>query len=95
MPTSSAFGFNTPFFEQLEFFRNKLNLPSERWDDIKKAAHDRAFIVAGAMKADLLEDLNGAVEKAIRGGLGIEEFRKDFADIVQKHGWHGWTGEGS
>ena len=42
------FGFNTPFAEQLDFFRQKLNLPSERWDDIQKAAHDRAFIVAGA-----------------------------------------------
>ncbi|WP_413879007.1 hypothetical protein [Candidatus Aalborgicola defluviihabitans] len=28
----------------------KLNLPTERWDDIKAAAHDRAFIVAGAQR---------------------------------------------
>lgn len=89
------FGFNTPFFEQLEFFRKKLNLPSERWDDIKKAAHDRAFIVAGAMKADLVSDLRGAVDKAIEHGQGLEEFRKDFKSIVQKHGWTGWTGEGT
>ena len=27
-------------------------------------AHDRAFIVAGAMKADLLADLRGAVDDA-------------------------------
>ncbi len=53
------------------------------------------FIVAGAMKADLLKDLNSAVEKAIREGKGLEEFRKDFAAIVRKNGWTGWTGEGS
>ena len=92
---SAAFGFDTPFFEQIEFFRNKLNLPSERWDDIKKAAHDRAFIVAGVMKADLLSDLNGAVDNAIAGGGGQEAFNESFSAIVQKHGWHGWTGEGS
>jgi hypothetical protein len=89
------FGFNTPFSEQLDFFRQKLNLPSERWDDIQKAAHDRAFIVAGAMKADLVEDLREAVDKAIELGTGLEEFRRDFSKIVQKHGWTGWTGEGS
>ena len=90
-----AFGFNTPFSEQLDFFRQKLNLPSERWDDIQRAAHDRAFIVAGAMKADLVEDLREAIDKAIELGTGLEEFRRDFANIVQKHGWTGWTGEGS
>lgn len=91
----AAFGFGTPFFEQLQFFRQKLNLPTERWDDIVRAAHDRAFIVAGAMQADLLSDLNGAVAKAIGQGTGYAQFHKDFMGIVQKHGWTGWTGEGS
>lgn len=89
------FGFNTLFFEQLEFFKQKLNLPSKRWDDIQRTAHDKAFIVAGATKADLLDDLNSAIEKAIEQGRGIEEFRKDFDAIVEKHGWVGWTGQGT
>lgn len=92
---TSAFAFGTPFFEQIEFFRQKLNLPTARWDDIMRSAHDRAFIVAGAAKADLLNDLNGAVAKAIGQGTGLEAFRADFRTIVEKHGWHGWTGEGS
>lgn len=95
MATKAAFGFGTPFEEQLAFFRQKLNLPSERWDDIIKSAHDRAFIVAGATKADLLNDLRSAVDKAIAQGTGLEQFRKDFRQIVAKHGWTGWTGEGS
>ena len=90
-----SFGFNTPFAEQLDFFRRKLDLPSARWDDIKRQAHDRAFIVAGVGKADLLADLHDAVDKAINEGRGLEQFRKDFRDIVQKHGWTGWTGEGT
>ena len=90
-----AFGFNTPFFEQLEFFRQKLNLPSERWDDIEKSAHDKGFIVAGAMQADLLADLRAAVDRAHEQGTGLEAFRQDFRRLVQKHGWTGWTGEGS
>lgn len=87
-------GARQQFQEQIDFFRGKLNLPTERWDDIKAAAHDRAFIVAGAQKADLLNDLRAAVDKSIKGG-SIGEFRKDFAAATQKSGWSGWTGEGT
>lgn len=86
---------NNPFAEQLDFFRRKLALPSERYDDIIKAAHDRAFIVAGAGTADLTNDLFAAMQARIEDGGGLAAFRKDFNDIVLKHGWTGWTGEGS
>lgn len=95
MADKPAFGFGTPFAEQLDFFRRKINLPSDRWDDIKKSAHDRAFIVAGAGKADLLDDLRGAMDKRIADGKGLNAFRKEFDDVVKRHGWSGWTGEGS
>ena len=52
-------------------------------------------MVAGAAKADLLTDLAAATDKAIAEGRGIEEFRRDFRDIVKRNGWAGWTGEGS
>jgi hypothetical protein len=87
-------GFGTPFAEQLDFLRAKLNLPTDKWDDVMRSAHDRAFIVAGAAKADLLADLRGAVDQAVQGG-SLGQFRKDFNAIVAKHGWTGWTGEGS
>ena len=82
-----------PFREQIDFFRNKLNLPTQRWDDLLGAAHDRAFVVAGAMQADLLADLRGAVQGAIERGTSLQEFRAQFEEIVARHGWTGWTGE--
>lgn len=100
-PTQVAFNargdgkFNKPFQEQVDFFRPKLNLPTEHFDDILKSAHDRAFVVAGAMKADLLNDLRLAVDKSIAEGKSIQWFRKEFDNIVAKHGWTGWTGEGT
>ncbi|MDT3668998.1 MAG: phage minor head protein [Aromatoleum sp.] len=87
--------FALPFDEQIAFFRDKLNLPTEAWDDIWQAAHDRAFVVAGAMKADLLQDLREAVDKAIATGTTLETFRKDFRELVARRGWSGWTGEGT
>lgn len=91
---TSLSGARQQFQEQIDFFRGKLNLPSERWDEIKQAAHDRAFMVAGAQKADLLNDLRAAVDKSLTGG-SIGDFRKDFRAAVKKSGWSGWTGEGT
>lgn len=84
-----------PFAEQVAFFRGKLGnlVPTATWRDLWKSAHDRAFMVAGAAKADLLADLASAVDKAISEGETLDAFRRRFAEIVQRHGWHGWTGE--
>jgi hypothetical protein len=97
LPSRDAAGnaLSNPFQEQLAFFQRKLNLPTDRYDDILKSAHDRAFIVAGAANADLLNDLRAAIEKGIADGTGYGAFRKQFDAIVLKHGWTGWTGEGS
>lgn len=82
-----------PFAEALEFLRQKLNLPTQAWDDLLGAAHDRAFVVAGATAADLLADLHAAVEKAIAQGTTLATFRQDFERIVAERGWTGWFGE--
>lgn len=97
-PTQIAFNargdgsFNKPFPEQLEFFRQKLNLPTEHYDDILRDAHDRAFVVAGATKADLLNDFREAIERAEAGQITFSQWKKDFRKIVEKNGWQGWTG---
>ncbi len=76
-----------PFKQQIEFFRDKLNLPTKSYTDIQGAAHDQAFVVAGALKADLLNDLRGAVDRVVADGIGFEAFKKDFRSIAAKHGW--------
>lgn len=87
--------FRRPFAEQVAAFRLRLGdlVSTSRWDDITRNQHDRAFMVAGAAKADLLADLAAAVDKAIAEGTGFEAFQRDFRSIVEKHGWHGWTGD--
>jgi uncharacterized protein with gpF-like domain len=86
MSADGAYG-SLPFREQIDFFRQKLNLPTQSWTDIWQADHDRAFVVAGAMQEDLLEDFRQAVDKAISQGTTLEEFRRDFDMIVEKYGW--------
>lgn len=81
-----------PFAEQIAFFKEKVHLPTEHWDDLLGAAHDRAFVVAGATGADLLADLHEAVRKGIADGTTLAEFRRDFDQIVKARGWTGFTG---
>ncbi|NYT80887.1 hypothetical protein H0A70_05185 [Alcaligenaceae bacterium] len=87
--------FRKPFAEQSEFFRRKVALPSERWDDLLRDQHDAGFIVAGAMKADLVADLKEAIQKSIDEGKSIQWFRGEFDRIVAQRGWTGWTGSES
>lgn len=81
-----------PFKEQINYFRGKVDLPTRSWTDIYNAEHNHAFVVAGAIKRDLLTDLRGAVEKSISSGTTLEQFRKDFDQVVGKHGWQ-YNGE--
>lgn len=92
-----AFSFRQPFQEQVAAFRLRLRhlIPTETWTEVWREQHDRGFMVAGAARADLLADFGAAVDKAISQGTTLDEFRRDFRSIVAKHGWTGWTGEGS
>ena len=69
------------------YLRQKLGLPTRAWRDLVGAMHDRAFVVAGAVKMQLVEDLHAAVLRALEEGRTLEDFRKDFDRIVQAHGW--------
>lgn len=86
-----------PFPQQVAALRLRLGnlVPTARWDDIQRSAHDSAFMVAGATKTDLLADIFKALDRAAAEGTTIETFRQDWRAIVEKHGWHGWTGEGT
>ena len=86
---------HSPFKEQLDFFKQKLDLPSAQWDDIWNAAHDRALIVTGAQTADLLSDMHQAMTKRMADGKGLAAWTKDFDSIVKERGWTGWTGSDS
>lgn len=81
-----AYG-SLPFKEQIEFFRRKINIPTNSYADIYNNEHDYAFVVAGANRNALLNDFRAAIDKAISQGTTLDEFRQDFAEIVEKHGW--------
>ncbi len=79
--------FQLQFQEQIDYLKQKVNLPTESYKEISSRQHDRAFVVAGAMKADLLTDLHNAVNKAVSEGQSFQKFQDSFDDILGKHGW--------
>ena len=79
--------FRLPFAEQIKFFANKLNLPTDNYLDLEGEEHDYAFVVAGANRNDVLSDFRQAIDKAIIDGTTLDAFRRDFDDIVAKFGW--------
>lgn len=76
-----------PFREQAEFWRRKVNVPTASWRDLQREDHAHGFMVAGAARLDLLDDLRKAVDKAILDGGTIADFRRDFDAIVARTGW--------
>jgi hypothetical protein len=79
--------FNVAFKDAIDFHRQKVNLPTEAWHDIEGRAHDRAFVVAGVTKLDVLAALNKAVDDAIAKGETLEQFRDKLENISAKSGW--------
>ncbi|GLX86364.1 hypothetical protein tloyanaT_26170 [Thalassotalea loyana] len=76
-----------PFNEAITFFRNKQNIPTERWNDIWRHGHNSAFMVAGAMADDLVNDFRRAIDRAIAEGKSYTWFQQEFKAIRAKHGW--------
>lgn len=87
MSINAQYG-SLPFDEAVKYLRDKINLPTKRWTDVMRAAHDRAFVVAGAAKADLLNDLHAMINEAIKGNIELAEFRAGFDKAVKKYGWN-------
>lgn len=76
-----------PFKEQVAFLRQKTNVPTKTWDGLWKESHNSGFMVAGAMKEDLLADFRSAIDTAISEGKGLNWFKKQFDQIVEQRGW--------
>ncbi len=70
------------YTEAVKFFKEKLNLPTKRWNDIEGAMHTRAFTVAGAMREDILTEFRKAVDDALANGRTLQQFQEDFNRIA-------------
>ncbi|AFL76226.1 phage minor head protein [Thiocystis violascens] len=59
------------------------------WWEMQREQHARAFTVAKLAKLDILQDIRGAVETALKEGKTERWFRKELEDTLRKKGWWG------
>ena len=57
------------FKEAIDFFKHKQNIPTNRWNDLQKEMHSRAFVIAGVTKQSMLSDFKGSILKALEKTL--------------------------
>ena len=77
MPPTPQFLKLTPI-EAVEYFRSKVNIPTEQWDQFSAEQHDFAYTVAGLTRADLLEAMRFLIDQAIAEGTSFETFLEQF-----------------
>lgn len=76
-----------PFDEAIDYLRSKASVTSTGWTDVWQKANAKAITVAGATTEALVEDFRREVTRALESGTTLQEFRKGFDAIVEKHGW--------
>ena len=75
--------------EALDYIKNKKLKVGFSYKDVWNEEHATAFTVAKAMQIDVLSDIKGAVETAIKDGHSFEHFKKDLQPTLIKKGWWG------
>lgn len=76
-----------PFSEAADAFKNKKLVPTKYWDEILGKAHGQAFMVAGVMQIDMLNDFKKAIEDIRSEGGTSNDFLKNFKEISAQYGW--------
>ncbi|MDP7142681.1 MAG: PBECR2 nuclease fold domain-containing protein [Alphaproteobacteria bacterium] len=75
--------------EAVDFFRKKGYRAGFSWQDVWHEEHAYGFTVAKAMRNDILQDIRGAVDEAITGGVPFKEFAKKLEPTLADKGWWG------
>lgn len=94
-PVDLSYVIGLPPVEAIAYFEAKGYAFSWRWQDVWEEAHAKAFTVAKAMKLDILQDIKGALDKAVTDGTTFDTFKKELIPTLQAKGWWGKTEEGA
>lgn len=81
--------FKTAPAEVTRYFETKKSVPTFDWRDIAPEEHAYSWTVAKSAGFDILEDVRGAVDDAIRNRVPFEQFQAQLTPILQDKGWWG------
>lgn len=75
--------------EAVKYFESKGYAITWGWRDLWQQAQAKAFTVAGVTQVDVLQDIRGELDKAIRGGTTFADFRANLQPMLERKGWRG------
>lgn len=84
-----AYAFGLPPEQAVAWFESKGYALGFKWQDVWEQAHARAFTVAGVMKLDVLQDIRGALDKALKDGSTMRDFNARLMPLLEAKGWLG------
>jgi SPP1 gp7 family putative phage head morphogenesis protein len=76
------------FTEAVNAFRRRVPMPADEWDLLTQAEREHAFKVAGVAQADLAQEVHDALERAIRDGTTLDDFKREMGDRLAE-AWGG------
>jgi SPP1 gp7 family putative phage head morphogenesis protein len=78
-----------PPAEAIKYFQGKGLAHTFAWQDMWQEEHARAFTVAKAMKASVLQDIRDQVGAALKDGTTVANFLKELRPKLEAQGWWG------
>lgn len=84
-----AYAFGLKPEAAIEYFKAKGYAVSWDWNEVWQDAHARAFTVAKAMRADILQDIRTMVQKGLEDGITYQQFKKELTPQLKAKGWWG------
>lgn len=81
--------FGLPPEKAIEYFQAKGYILTWDWKDLWQECQSKAFTVAKVMRADILQDIRGALDDALNNGTTFHEFQKSLTPTLQTKGWWG------
>lgn len=84
-----ALAFNLPPERAVEYFRSRGTRIAGDWKTVATAVRSGSFSVAGVMKAQVFDDIRGALQDAIDTGQTYDDFKRGLVPKLQAAGWWG------
>jgi len=75
-----------------KFLEKKINVATDKWDELKWGEHAHAFTVAHSNEAAVLDTIHGLLNQAIQEGISFKDFRDGLIDMMHAKGWYGGNG---
>lgn len=72
----------------IAWFRKRVPLTREQWDELVESSKRRAFMVSGVARLDVIADVMAALDKAVAEGSTLDDFKDEIATTLTE-AWQG------